>query len=181
MRTAFLTVVLLGTLAVPAQALTVRADLTHADALDSRGRMLSYNFLSVSLGAGAGETNVVEVRVLRDGVRVTDRIAPVAAGPGCRRVDAHTATCTSQATNSVPTIFALLKDGDDLLRLRGDAFSRIDGGRGDDVLVGGSTIDTLIGGRGADVLVGGAGDDVLSGGSGTDELDGGRGRDDERQ
>jgi Ca2+-binding RTX toxin-like protein len=42
----------------------------------------------------------------------------------------------------------------------------LDGGDGDDVLVGGGGNDTLLGGNGDDVLVGGGGTDVLDGGPG---------------
>ncbi len=60
------------------------------------------------------------------------------------------------------------------------------GGNGDDTLSGGAGNDLLDGGRGSDVLVGGAdtdtlrggdGNDVLAGGAGNDGLTGGEGRD----
>ena len=43
-----------------------------------------------------------------------------------------------------------------------------DGGRGDDVLIGGAGNDTLFGGDGDDVLIGGPGNDLLDGGAGDD-------------
>jgi Ca2+-binding RTX toxin-like protein len=53
----------------------------------------------------------------------------------------------------------------------------IDGGAGDDVLIGGDGPDTLNGGPGDDVLIGGAGPDTLNGGDGDDVLMGGPGQD----
>jgi Ca2+-binding RTX toxin-like protein len=49
----------------------------------------------------------------------------------------------------------------------------LDGGKGDDVLVGSEFDDVLIGGDGDDALYGLGGSDVLSGGKGKDFLDGG--------
>lgn len=53
----------------------------------------------------------------------------------------------------------------------------INGGSGDDVLLGNSGADLLLGGGGNDVLTAGAGNDVLEGGSGNDVLTGGQGND----
>ena len=53
----------------------------------------------------------------------------------------------------------------------------IDGGGGNDLLVGGGGRSVLIGGAGNDILWGGAGDDVLLGGDGNDDLFGGGGND----
>ncbi|MBC5765443.1 M10 family metallopeptidase C-terminal domain-containing protein [Ramlibacter albus] len=62
----------------------------------------------------------------------------------------------------------------------------IDGGNGDDLVVGGTSADTLLGGAGDDYIVGrdandsisgGAGDDMLAGDAGDDTLSGGAGVD----
>lgn len=53
----------------------------------------------------------------------------------------------------------------------------INGGQGDDQLLGNSAADLLIGGSGKDTLTGGAGNDVLEGGTGNDLLIGGAGND----
>jgi Ca2+-binding RTX toxin-like protein len=53
----------------------------------------------------------------------------------------------------------------------------LDGGPGDDELVGGASDDLLIGDVGADDLVGGGGHDTLDGGAGVDTLRGGNGDD----
>ena len=51
------------------------------------------------------------------------------------------------------------------------------GGRGDDLLRGEGGDDVLSGGEGQDTLLGGIGDDVLDGGTDADDLDGGAGND----
>ena len=54
---------------------------------------------------------------------------------------------------------------------------KIDGGLGDDHLVGGRGSDLLIGGDGADRISGGAGNDIIRGGVGHDRMQGGAGDD----
>ena len=53
----------------------------------------------------------------------------------------------------------------------------VDGGLGDDTIIGGSRADKLDGGAGTDTIDGGDGDDLLTGGLGDDTLNGGRGKD----
>ncbi len=53
----------------------------------------------------------------------------------------------------------------------------IDGGSGDDILIGSAGDDLILGGRGDDVLRGEGGDDILDGGAGNNDLDGGPGGD----
>lgn len=53
----------------------------------------------------------------------------------------------------------------------------INGGAGDDLLLGNSGADLLVGGAGNDFLTAGAGNDVLEGGTGNDVLTGGAGND----
>ncbi len=71
----------------------------------------------------------------------------------------------------------LLTAGDDELFLAGmtgnrdgEVWQAIDGGAGDDVIVGSPDLDILIGGPGNDILAGGEGDDWLFGGDGDDVL-----------
>jgi Ca2+-binding RTX toxin-like protein len=70
--------------------------------------------------------------------------------------------------------------GDDLIVTDPSQFiwsMHLNGGAGDDVLMGGVVGDVLNGGGGRDALVGRGGDDVLRGGAGNDALDGGDGND----
>jgi hypothetical protein len=65
--------------------------------------------------------------------------------------------------SSINRIVAYLRDGDD----------NIQGGRGNDVLIGGPGQDDIKGGSGADILIGGTGKDNLQGGKGNDLIIGG--------
>src|SRR4051794_20252694 len=64
--------------------------------------------------------------------------------------------------------------GDDVLDASGGLANSValtlDGGDGDDVLLGGAGDDTLLGGAGDDVLLGGPGQDILDGGPGDNVL-----------
>ena len=72
----------------------------------------------------------------------------------------------------------LLEHGNDLYGgRRGVVYGVVDGGTGDDTLIGGADPDLLLGGEGADQLNGGAGDDTMLGGRGGDGLEGGAGND----
>jgi Ca2+-binding RTX toxin-like protein len=66
------------------------------------------------------------------------------------------------------------QDGDDVLDatsvLANAILLTLDGGNGDDVILGGAGNDTLLGSAGDDVLIGGAGQDILDGGPGDNIL-----------
>lgn len=72
---------------------------------------------------------------------------------------------------------ASLTGGDSANRLNASAFTlgsvTLQGGNGNDVLIGGSAKDTLSGGAGRDLLIGGGGTDTLTGDAGDDILIGG--------
>jgi Ca2+-binding RTX toxin-like protein len=74
----------------------------------------------------------------------------------------------AEAANDTLTINGL--GGDDVIDASGVAPGAIqlilDGGAGDDVLIGSAGNDILHGGAGDDVLIGGAGQDILDGGTG---------------
>ena len=53
----------------------------------------------------------------------------------------------------------------------------MDGGTGNDCMLGGLGADTMDGGTGNDVMLGGVGADTMDGGTGNDQLDGGAGGD----
>jgi hypothetical protein len=53
----------------------------------------------------------------------------------------------------------------------------INGGNGDDLIVGGVSDDIINAGNGSDVVFGGAGNDVIDGGNGSDVISGGAGND----
>jgi hemolysin type calcium-binding protein len=138
----------------------------------------------VSFDASPGERNNVTVRVAAKSVTIADSGAPltVQAGSGCAPIDAHSAHCPRR-----PHVLIDLGDNADKARLsysapaRGDLaevdFAEVDGGPGNDTLIGGSQVESLDGGPGADVIEGGAGSDDITGGEGPDALRGGPGND----
>ncbi|MES2825918.1 MAG: calcium-binding protein, partial [Pseudomonadota bacterium] len=70
------------------------------------------------------------------------------------------------------------KDKNDLLIAIDDTKDNtLNGGKGDDFLIGAALVDTMEGGDDNDILVGNAGDDILKGGKGYDFLYGGIGKD----
>lgn len=68
-------------------------------------------------------------------------------------------------------------DGDDRVSIDADLRTWVEGGAGDDTLIGGDASDTLVGGEGDDELFGGDGADYLGGGFGHDGLFGDHGDD----
>src|SRR4051812_5733553 len=70
-----------------------------------------------------------------------------------------------------------LNGNDVLIPTLSDVSYYLDGGLGDDLLIGRDSADILLGGDGTDRLVGNAGNDRLDGGGGNDQLDGGLGDD----
>ncbi|MBA4011940.1 MAG: hypothetical protein C0481_08755 [Phenylobacterium sp.] len=68
-------------------------------------------------------------------------------------------------------------DGNDHLSARIDGGSRIEGGAGDDVIIGRDYADYLRGGDGADSILGGGGNDDINGNTGDDTINGGAGDD----
>jgi uncharacterized delta-60 repeat protein len=79
----------------------------------------------------------------------------------------------------VTKILILLCDGDDHAKLAGniDTLAIVDGGMGDDHLIGGSGPTALLGGEGDDKIVGGSGRNLIIGGWGSDRLIGSGGDD----
>ena len=111
------------------------------------------------------------------GADVVDGAANALGGPGDDRLAANTAD-GGPGDDRVRAGQADGGDGRDVLSplVEGTA-TRLRGGAGDDVLVGGSAGDELDGGAGADRLQGGTGDDTLDPGPGADDIDGGDGAD----
>jgi hypothetical protein len=103
---------------------------------------------------------------------ITLRLAPGA--PQTLQVDTGSAVM-SVASDSFTRIAIKGGNGDDLVRFDGtngaiNTPAIIDGGRGDDTLLGGNGADTLNGGRGDDVVDGNGGADTADLGSGDDEF-----------
>jgi hypothetical protein len=117
--------------------------------------------------AGPGEANDVTVRQNSDAsgtyFKFVDTGAPLSAGPGCRRVDDHTANCYFGPFDMLYDPSIVLGNLDDRLDASGLEF----GGYG----------VTATGGKGSDTIIGSPASDAIDGGPGGDSLDGGGGRD----
>ena len=115
----------------------------------------------IALRLQAREPDILQVDVGDDGTAdfsfnradVVEIVVPAGNGDDIVRIDESNGVFT----DSIPTT--------------------LDGGNGNDTLIGGSGAETLIGGNGNDTLIGGPGADTLLGGNGNDTIDGGRGND----
>ena len=150
---------------------------------------------SVSFLAAPGERNDLSIVVAADrSVTVRDAGAPLAAGRGCRALDAHRARCVSaDPGGAIESGDANLGDGEDRVVVSVPAAAgwgalSLNGGAGSDLLDASATsriLDpkaetgtvALGGGPGPDRLIGGVGDDSLYGGGASDTLVGGAGAD----
>lgn len=156
--------------------------------------------LWVVFDAAPGERNQLLIEVSSDSrtVRLSDRGAAIAAGPGCQadaigrvlcrleegvllvqadlgdgddRADALSTSADAAQVNVTG------RDGDDVIRGRGTSRFTFGGSGGDDVLIGGDGPDVLRGQLGNDLMSGRAGGDFMIGDGGDDVLRAGPGRD----
>src|SRR5215208_4890909 len=129
--------------------------------------------LAATLGGNTGDGQidsvVVEGTNRNDAVEAADRGTSVAVTGLPATVNIKNADPASDAL----TING--RDGDDILdaaQLAADSMVlTLDGGAGDDLLIGGDGNDTLFGRDGDDILVGGPGLDVLDGGPGLNVIE----------
>jgi len=112
------------------------------DTVNVAGNALNNTFTLAGAGATINVTGLGTSTTLRNAE--TNDVVAVAAGAGNDSINA-----TGLATNAHVTL---------------------DGGAGNDVIVGGSSFETLLGGEGNDTLTGGDGDDRVDGGAGNDRL-----------
>jgi Ca2+-binding RTX toxin-like protein len=90
----------------------------------------------------------------------------VGLGSACTADDTgYRVACPDTGVERIEVRLGLL--GSDV-RIRADLPTKIDGGPGDDLIVGGLSEDAIDGGSGQDIVAGGPGADVLRGGDGED-------------
>jgi Ca2+-binding RTX toxin-like protein len=146
----------------------------------------------VSDGDGGITTDTAQVNVLTSGTLLIDGILYV-VGTNCSDIalisqcNGTIYVCATFNDNNPETFNAAdvteiqvrLRGGNDILFTTSNVteLMTIDGGSGNDLLVGGGGRSLILGGSGNDSLYGNAGDDVLLGGSGNDDLMGGTGND----
>jgi Ca2+-binding RTX toxin-like protein len=123
-------------------------------------------------GTGTGDTQADIVTV--NGTNGDDIAVVAGQGSNLEVVGLATHITVSGAESALDRITISALDGSDVVDASGIAAGSmalsIDGGVGDDVLIGGDGNDTISGGEGDDVLLGGPGFDTLDGGPGDDVL-----------
>ena len=111
--------------------------------------------------AAPGEANRLTVaRGAAGELQVMDVDASLRAGPGCTAVGPQRVDCPTSSHSLTAFVFA--GDGNDTVSSL--VAVNVDGGSGDDRLVGSPGADVLYGGKGRDVLRGEDGDDALQDG-----------------
>lgn len=186
--------VLTVALAVAATACALAAPAAEAslvafvrDSGPKRGAVVVYE------SAPRGQTVEVRRAPGRRTIRVTGR-SGVQAGPGCA-VQSRTEVRCQWSRRELRVDLGVGRDafrarpigrfrivvrggaGNDQLRVAASSSGDLDGGDGNDLLVGAARGDTLLGGPGDDRLYGNTGADRLYGGIGNDLLDGAAGND----
>ena len=182
MRRALSAVFLLLCLAAPAaRAGEVSGQLVFCEGGDYC-RYFPEPRLDVTFRAAEGERNDVRMLLHPDGVRIVDSGAAIETGDFCTAVNPNDVRCGPPAPSGlVATAFA--GDGRDVAFASiGSVFLgrgpdhglaagvAMEGGPGDDRLIGVSGASLLFGGAGRDHLSGAGGDEALAGGSGRDRL-----------
>jgi len=128
--------------------------------------------LASSPGSGVGDNQSDTVLVTGTTGNDTATIAGTPAGLSVLGLSATVNIIGSEP--ALDHLIVLMLDGDDVVDASGLQAGvialTIDGGPGNDVLIGSAGADTLIGGDGDDVLEGGPGFDVLDGGPGNNVL-----------
>lgn len=123
----------------------------------------------------------LEGRTLRvTGTDVSDTIELLMSGtPAAPTIRVLVNNVASEfAASLVSTVRVDALNGNDTVKINtGVPASYLDGGAGNDTLLGGDYADTLFGGSGDDYMVGGAGGDLMYGGSGNDRMAGTAGPD----
>ena len=128
--------------------------------------------VNIDLGGTAGGGDGANDVVTLDGTAGNDAIK-LSLQDGALVVDGLSAQVTIQNFEAGDQIRIFGLGGDDIIdasALPAGASIVLDGGDGDDVLLGGAGNDALFGGAGDDVLIGGPGLDTLDGGGGDNVL-----------
>ena len=126
--------------------------------------------VQADLAASGGGDDGAADNVIVNATNGDDVVTVSGSGPNAQvaGLSALVSVSGASAANDRLTVNSL--GGDDVIDASGVAAGSIlltlDGGDGDDVLIGGAGDDTLLGGAGDDVLIGGPGNDTLDGGTG---------------
>jgi len=165
---------------------TIAAGLCAVPAAASASTAAVTGNETITISAGAGEANHIQITDSGSREQITDTVG-ITAGGGCEQLEATKVLCEMPGTYLHLLTIVDLGDGNDYYQ---DAFTGarddIDAGTGDDeiysdleddIVRGGPGNDKISGGSGTDQLDGAAGDDNVAGNSGNDTVFGGAGRD----
>ncbi|MBU8539802.1 calcium-binding protein [Falsiroseomonas tokyonensis] len=138
---------------------------TGGASIVNTGTIASVQGTAITIGSAAGQAS----DVLNSGViSATEGYSALVSGAGAEHV-INTGTIDGNV---------YLSAGNDVFDATlGQTFGQVDGGNGDDTILGGATADMLFGRAGLDSITGGGGDDTLGGDAGEDTLLGGDGDD----
>jgi Ca2+-binding RTX toxin-like protein len=121
------------------------------------------------LAALGGGDDVQPDNVVANATNGADAVTVTGAGPNAR-VSGLPATVSVAGATTGDRLTVNALAGDDVVDASGlssnSALITLDGGAGDDALIGGDGNDTLLGDEGDDVLIGGPGNDTIDGGPG---------------
>ena len=136
-------------------------DLSGTDMTDVRA----------DLAASGGGDDAAADNVVVNATNADDVVTVSGAGPNAQAAGLAARVSVSGASAVTDRLTVNGLAGSDVIDATGVSAGSIlltlDGGDGDDVLLGGAGNDTLLGGAGDDVLLGGAGNDTLDGGPGS--------------
>ena len=166
----------LAALGVTAAAIASTTAFSIPAEAATTGTAWVYNENVVVFVAGKGRANAVTVTRSGRTVTIDDKVA-LKAGSGCKKVGRDTTKVRCTTSGTPMELDAWLEDKNDKLTNKANLWVWVDGGKGNDNVVGGKLADVLRGGAGNDTLSGGAGADILIGGAGADVLRGGAGVD----
>ena len=126
--------------------------------------------INSDLAASGGGDDASPDNIIANAPNGSDVVVVAGNGPSATISGLAARISVSGAIAGSDRITVNALDGDDVVDASGlaadSALLTIDGGTGDDVLIGGSGPDTILGGAGDDVIIGGPGADTLDGGTG---------------
>jgi Ca2+-binding RTX toxin-like protein len=127
---------------------------------------------AADLAALAGGDDGQPDNVIVNGTSGDDVVTVTGAGPNAQVTGLASVVSVSGGVAGSDRLTVKALAGDDVVDASsvaaGALLLTLDGGAGDDVLLGGAGNDTLLGGEGDDVLIGGPGNDTNDGGPGDD-------------
>ena len=128
--------------------------------------------VAADLAAAGGGDDFNADTVVANATNGDDVVTVAGAGPSAQVRGLSAVVSVSGAIAGSDRVTVNARGGADVVDASGlaatSALLTIDGGNGDDVLVGGDGDDTLLGGAGDDVIIGGPGNDTIDGAPGDD-------------